>query len=124
MTKEENKDLEKLTRTKLVEEAKKYADVVGASGMKKEELVEAIKAEKEKAGEEVPETSGKSVPAKSVKKKEKKAPDREAVKAALGELKRKRQEALEGGDSVQLKRLRRRYKKMNRTLRRTPVSQA
>jgi len=119
MTKEKPaKDLEKLTRTKLVEEAAKYPDIEGAHGLTKEQLLEAIGAEKKKLGEDVAEAA----PAKpvSAKKKQKRAklPDKAKLKATLNDLKKKRREALEAKDGVQLKRVRTRYKKVNRVLRR------
>lgn len=121
MVKEEQKELEKLTRTKLVEEAKKYPDIVGASGMKKEDLLAAIHAEREKLGEEAAEDTKKSGSASKPEKK--KGAGREELKATLAALKRSRQEALESGDSVQLKRIRRRYKKVNRSLQRSAKAQ-
>jgi hypothetical protein len=122
MSEEDKKDLDKLTKTKLLEEAEKYPEIVGAHGMKKEELLEAIKVEKKKLGEEVPETPAKT--ASSGSRKKKKTPDRGALKKTLSKLKSSRLEALEAKDSVQLKRIRRRYKRINRTLRRTPASAA
>jgi len=122
MSEEKKKELVKLTKTKLLEEAEKHPGIVGAHGMKKEELLEAIKAEKAKLGEEVPEASAKAVSSGSGKKK--KTPDRGALKESLSKLKSIRREALEAKDSVQLKRIRRRYKRINRTLRRTPASAA
>jgi hypothetical protein len=117
MTKEQPaKDLDKLTRTKLVEEAAKYPDIEGAHGLTKEQLLEAIGAEKKKLGEDVEEAA----PAKpvSAKKKRAKLPDKAKLKATLNDLKKKRREALEAKDGVQLKRIRTRYKKVNRVLRR------
>ena len=56
------------------------------------------------------------------KKKEKKAlPDRVALKAALKELKVKRQEAMGAKDALGLKKIRQQYKKTNRALRRSAV---
>ena len=81
-----------------------------------------IKAEKKKLGEEVPEEPAKA--ASSGARKKKKTPDRGALKEMLNELKSRRREALEAKDSVQLKRIRRRYKQNNRTLRRTTASAA
>jgi phosphomannomutase len=117
MTKEEqSKDLEKLTRTKLVEEAKKYPDIEGAHGLTKEQLLEAISAEKKKLGEDV-EKAAPAKPAASGKKPAK-LPDKAKLKAALKDLKKKRLEAVKAKDGVQLKRIRTRYKKVNRVLRR------
>ncbi len=58
------------------------------------------------------------------KKKEKKAlsdRDRAALKAALKELKVKRQEAVGAKDALGLKKIRQQYKKTNRALRRSAV---
>ena len=121
MTKEEGKkDLEKLTRTKLIEEAKKYPDIVGASGMSKEDLVEAIKAELHKLGEEMPETPAKT--GKAAKKAKKKTADKAQLKEAMKKLKAEKAEALEAKDSVRLKRARQRYRKLNRALRRAAAA--
>jgi hypothetical protein len=121
MTQEEQaKGLDKLTKTKLVEEAHKYPAIVGASGMEKEELIEAIREERKKLGEDVPEAPVKAK--KTVKKSKKKQPDRVALKTALKELKIKRREALEAKDSLQLSRVRQSYKRINRILRRTAPS--
>ena len=114
------KNLEKLTRTKLVEEAKKYPEITGAHGMKKEELVAAIQAEREKLGEVVGE-SAPAAPKPARKKKKKALPSRDALKATLKELKQKRSAALEAKDGTELKRVRRSYKKVNRLLRRVAV---
>lgn len=114
------KDLEKLTKTKLVELAAGYPDIQGAHGMNKEELVETIRAEMRKAGEEVEEPG--PAKAKKVVKGKKKLPGREALKKNLKALKVKRREALEAKDGVQLKRIRNRYKKVNRLLRRAASS--
>lgn len=123
MTSAKDLELEKLTRTKLIEEAKNYEGITGASGMKKDELLEAIKAERSKLGDEEPSASEKSAPAKAVKRKGK-GPSREELKTLLGDLKSKRQAALEAGDSVLLKRVRTRYKKINRQLKRTVPAKA
>ena len=59
------------------------------------------------------------------KKKEKKGlPDRATLKAALKSLKVKRQEAVEAKDPVELKKIRRKYKKTNRALRRVTATAA
>ncbi len=55
----------------------------------------------------------------SARKAAKKQPDRNALKATLKELKGKRREALEAKDSVRLKRIRTRYKKVSRMLSRS-----
>lgn len=122
MTKEEKKELEKLTRTKLVEEAKKYPDIVGASGMKKEELLAAVREEMKKGGEEMSDAAAKTERAPGAKVK--KGPTRQELKAFLAALKRDRQVAIDSKDHVQLKRIRSRYKKVNRSLRRTAAAKA
>ena len=59
------------------------------------------------------------------KKKDKKAlPDRASLKSALKALKVKRQEAVEAKDAVQLKKIRRQYKKTNRVLCRASAAAA
>jgi hypothetical protein len=117
---ETTKDLEKLTKTKLVELAAGYPDIQGAHGMNKEELVEVIRAEMKKAGEE----GGEPAPAKAKKaaRRKKKLPGKETLKKNLKDLKEKRQAALEAKDGIQLKRIRTRYKKVNRLLRRVVSS--
>ena len=57
----------------------------------------------------------------SEKKKGLKTLDRPALKGLLKKLKEKRQEALEGKDYLQLKRIRARYRRVNRRLRRLPA---
>lgn len=52
------------------------------------------------------------------KKAKKDLPDRVSLKAALKELKVKRQEAVGAKDAVELKKIRQQYKKTNRALRR------
>jgi hypothetical protein len=59
------------------------------------------------------------------KKKERKAlPDRASLKSALKALKVKRVEAVGAKDAVQLKKIRRQYKKTNRALRRAAATAA
>ena len=51
----EEKDLEKLTATKLREIAKQYDEITGASAMKKEELIIAIRTAR---GEDLTRATG------------------------------------------------------------------
>ena len=55
------------------------------------------------------------------KKAKKVVSDRASLKLALKALKVKRQEAVVAKDAVQLKKIRRQYKKTNRVLRRVPA---
>ena len=101
MTEEEAKEPGQVTGTEPAEEAKDGKDVEVAS--------------------EVPKASA---PAKKVQAAKKGSSKKEDMKTLLGELKSKRQAALESGDKVQLKRIRGRYKKANRLLRRSIASKA
>jgi hypothetical protein len=112
--KKKQADLMELTKPKLIEEAGRYSGITGAHGMKKEELIEAITKERKKPGEDVPESTPTRAPAK---KKEKTSYDRVELKARLKELKKARLEAVAAKESVQLKRIRRRYRKIRRILR-------
>ena len=122
MTKEEKKkELEKLTKPKLVEMAAEYPDIVGAHGMNKDQLIEAIKAEKVKTEGEAPAEAPKPAATKKQQQK-KKGPERPALKARLKELRQQRRQAMEAKDGTELKRIRQRYKKINRSLRRTAAA--
>jgi hypothetical protein len=101
-------DLEKLTTPKLRELClEKYPGIVGVSGMKKEELVEAIIAEEVKQG---------------LRPKEDRQPATGAMgklqlKAAIRGLRPARRAALEGKDRVGLAAVRGQIKRMKRRLR-------
>jgi hypothetical protein len=101
-------DLEKLTTPKLRELAKdKYPTLTGVSGMKKEELVEAIIAEEVRLG---------------LRPKEEKHPATAAMgkaqlKAGIRGLKQSRDSALQAKDYAKLAAARRQIKKMKRRLR-------
>ena len=102
-------DLEKLTAPKLRELAlEKYPHLTGVSGMKKEELVEAIIAEEVRLGlrpkeEKIQATANMGVA---------------QLKAAIRTLKKDRDAALQNKDSAGLPRVRLRIKRMKRQLRR------
>jgi hypothetical protein len=101
-------DLEKLTTPKLRELClEKYPGVVGVSGMKKEELVEAVIAEEVKQGLR-PKEDRKSATA---------AMGKIQLKAGIRELKTTRRAALEGKDRVGLAAARLQIKRMKRRLR-------
>jgi hypothetical protein len=101
-------DLEKLTTPKLRDLCLgKYPGIVGVSGMKKEELVEAIIAEEVKQG---------------LRPKEERKPATAAMgkiqlRAAIRGLKTTRRTALEGKDRVGLAAARLQIKRMKRRLR-------
>ena len=95
--------LQRLTTTKLREIALELGDVVGVHGMKKDELTDAIFELRgvEDADADAAEASI----------------DKSALKSEIRELKVRRDTALESGDSVELKRVRKRIKRLKRTLR-------
>jgi hypothetical protein len=101
-------DLEKLTTPKLRELClEKYPSIVGVSGMKKEELVEAIIAEEVKLG---------------LRPKEERKPATAAMgklqlKAAIRGLKKSRSASLEAKDRTGLAAARLQIKRMKRRLR-------
>jgi hypothetical protein len=102
MTKEESKELDQVTTTEANGEAEADQDIKDA-----------------------PEAPPAAAPPKKAKAEKKGSGKKEEdLKSVLGELKGKRQAALESGDKVQLKRIRGRYKKANRLLRRSKASKA
>lgn len=101
-------ELEKLTAPKLRELAlEKYPNLTGVSGMKKEELVEAIIAEDVKLGLR-PKEEGRAARAQMGVTQ---------LKAAIRELKKTRDAALQGKDRQGLARVRLQVKRMKRRLR-------
>jgi hypothetical protein len=98
----ELKDLEKMTVIKLREEAAKYEDIKGASGMKKEQLIEILA---EKLGIEVK-------PLEAAPPSEK-----QHLKKQIKALKVKRDEALQGKDYKTLKQHRRQIRNLKRQIR-------
>ncbi len=102
-------DLEKLTAPKLRELAlEKYPDITGVSGMKKEELVEAIIAEEIRLGLRPKEEKTQAMAGMGVTQ----------LKAAIRNLKKDRDAALQNKDAAGLGRVRLRIKRMKRQLRR------
>jgi hypothetical protein len=87
---------------------------------KEVEQVNEAEAVEEGKADEAPKAEA---PKKAVAVKKDSA-EKDKLKAALAELKAKREAALEAGDKVQLKRIRGRYKKANRQLRRSVTSKA
>jgi hypothetical protein len=100
---EEEKDLEKLTATKLREIAKQYEEITGAHAMKKEELIVAIHR-------------ARGEPVKSVKKDE--THTIETVKKKIRTLKQEKKSALEKKDKKALSLVRKQIKKYRRKTRR------
>ncbi len=102
-------ELEKLTAPKLRELAmEKYPNLTGVSGMKKEELVEGIIAEEVRLGLRPKEEKTQATAAMGVMQ----------LKAAIRNLKRDRDAALQGKDAAGLGRARLQIKRMKRQLRR------
>ena len=101
-------DLEKLTAPKLRELAlEKYPNVTGVSGMKKEELVEAIIAEEVRLG----------LRPKEEKTQATATMDLVQLKTAIRALKKERDVALQGKDSAGVGKARLRIKRMKRQMR-------
>ena len=102
-------DLEKLTAPKLREFAlEKYPDIMGVSGMKKEELVEAIIAEEVRQGLRPKEEKQQQATA---------AMGIAQLKATIRTLKKERDAAQEGKDNAGVGSARQRIKRMKRQLR-------
>lgn len=104
----ELKDLEKMTVTKLREEAAKFEDVKGVSGMKKDQLIDIMC---EKLDIHRP-------------KKQIEGIDKSALKARLRDLKAKRSQAETNHDHEALAEIRRRIKTYKRSIRRHTVVKA
>lgn len=101
-------DLEKLTALKLRELAlEKYPSITGVSGMKKEELVEAIIAEEVRLGLRPKEEKTQATASMGVAQ----------LKAAIRALKQDRGAALQAKDHPGLGRTRLQIKRMKRQLR-------
>jgi cysteinyl-tRNA synthetase len=99
-------ELEGMTVVKLRDEAKKFEDIKGTAGMKKEELI-AILAEK--LGLEKPISKPK-------KKKAGKALSKDAIKSKIAELRESRDAARASKDNKQVDALRRRIHLLKRRL--------
>lgn len=112
------KALTKMTRTKLIEEAALYPDIVGAHGMNKAQLIEVLTEAKKAAGEWVEEVEEKAAPGK-IKKA---VVDKGSIKKMIRELKIKRDEAISAGDRDSLAKARARIKKLKGRLRRIKVA--
>jgi hypothetical protein len=98
----QEKPLEKMTATELREVAKAMPEITGASGMKKEELIRAIK-------------KARGIEEKTVAKSDASVKE---LKGSIKELKKKRAVALEGGDAKNAKILKRRISRLKRRTRR------
>ncbi len=111
----EERDLERMTATKLREEAKKYPDIKGAHAMKKDELIKAIRAA---GGEAVEEKKPKGV-----KKKKKTGVTIPGLKKQIRALKAEKVKALEEGNRESLRQLREKIKKMKRLTRKLATAE-
>lgn len=114
------KDLEKLTTTKLRELAlERYPQIKGVHGMKKEELVEAIKAVEIELGirkkEEPKRAARPDLPGRA--RREKKLLSIAEAKTAVRKLKQERQAALESMDRKLLREVRKKIKLLKRHMR-------
>lgn len=104
----ERADLEKMTATKLREYAmEKHPGIQGVSGMKKEDLIEAIIAEEVKLGLR-PKEPARAAPA---------APKVGDLKAKIRALRADRDKALAGKDSTTLRTIRVKMKRLKRQTR-------
>ena len=116
MTEGTLKTLTKLTRTKLMEEAKNYPDIVGAHGLTKEQLIEVLSTAKRAAGEWVEEPVETTAPAKEEKIIHTKA----SLKVLIRDLKKKRDDLLAAGDRAAFIKARSRLSSLRGKLRRLP----
>jgi len=98
----QEKPLEKMTATELREVAKAMPEITGASGMKKEELINAIK-------------KARGVEEKTAAKSDTSVKD---LKGSIKELKKKRAGALESGDAKNAKLFKRRISRLKKRTRR------
>jgi len=105
-------ELKKKTVAQLKEMAGEHPDISGVSGMKKDQLLDAL-AEKLGIDNEAaaPKTTGKP--------KKKKARGKGAIKKKLRELKAQRDKALEQKDAAALRKVRRQMHRQKVILRRT-----
>ena len=108
----EEKDLEKLTATKLREIAKQYEGITGVHAMKKEELIIAIRAAKG-----IPEPEPKKEK-KIVAKKEKVVLTVAELKQKVKELRAKREELLQQRNFRMGEILRKRISRLKKNTRR------
>ena len=106
----EDKDLEKLTATKLREIAKEYEEISGAHAMKKEELISAIRV-------------ARGEPKKAVKKKVK-AQSVRSVKKKIAALKEEKEAYREKKDKKGVSSLRKKIKKCRRLTRKMARAKA
>lgn len=97
----QEKPLEKMTATELREVAKEIPEIKGASGMKKDELLSAI--QKASGVEEEVVTKGSSTI--------------NGLKSSIKEMKKKRADAIESGDSKTAKIMKRRISRLKKRTR-------
>lgn len=111
----EEKDLTKMTVTKLTEEAKKYTSIHGISVMKKEELIKAIA---DARGELI------EIKKKPKKKKKRKVVNIADIKKQIKDLRAKKEEASKGKDKKAVDRLRKKIKFLKRQTRKSAKEKA
>ncbi len=116
MTEATLKTLEKMTRTKLIEEAHETHGIEGAHGMSKEQLIAAITAAMKEAGTWV---EGEQKPA--VRKIKKAVVDKATLKKRIHEAKKQRNEALAAGQKEAFVLARTRLNRLKGRLRRLKV---
>lgn len=104
----EEKDLEKMTVTKLREEALKIPELTEVHAMKKAELIAAIR-------------KARRIPEKEAKPKELLASE---IKAQIKKLRAEKEAALDEGDKKKIKLHRTKIKKLKRQTRRLAVQKA
>ncbi len=103
----EEKDLTKMTVTKLREEAKKYTSIQGVSAMKKEELIKAIA-----------DARGEPIEIKKKhRKKKKKAVTIADIKKEISKLREEKENARQAKDKKKVERLRKKIKSLKRQTR-------
>ena len=105
-------ELQKMTVKALREEAQAHSDLTGVTGMKKDELVDALAAAK---GIEKPKKAAKAKPKATGKK------TKADLKAEIKKLKDDRAKAIENKDGKQLKRTRFHIKRIKREMKRISV---
>jgi hypothetical protein len=117
---EKTKDLERLTTLKLRELAlEKYPQIKGVHGMKKEELIEAIKAVVIELGIREKEEEGKAPHHERKKRviREKKVVSIQEAKSMVTGLKKQREGALTSRDNKGLQQVRLKIKRLKRAMR-------
>jgi cysteinyl-tRNA synthetase len=106
-------ELKKKTVVQLKEMAGEYDDITGVSGMKKDQLLDALAEKLGIEKEAAPTTTEKP------KKKKKKSRGKGAIKKMIKDLKAQRDKAVEQKDGAALRKVRRQLHRQKVLLRRT-----